>query len=190
MKRLAGLFLMLALLLGTGFFIQSPVSAQTVEDQLYEASEMALDVIYLVFGEPPEEIATSDDSPLQVVLFHYILPAIFLYFILNDLFMLMGMFTASTARVLAGVIALFAARLQVFVQLTLMINNIFGNLFISGLSFVFTMMILWWAIAHFFHGMQLAAAANKPYESIEDGMKGIFKVGDMIEKQRRKDYKE
>lgn len=149
-----------------------------------------LQVVYMVLGEPDRRAAARmgldmPTSSLEILLFVYILPILFLFMILADMFHLMGMFRPVTSKVLAIIVALFAARAQVYLQITAMIGSVFNNFFVGSLSMLFGMMIVWWLINHFLLGYKHAETIAKTDISAIDYLTDVGKHLNKLGKDKK-----
>lgn len=162
-------------------FTQVRATTETMAGQVLEVVEMVLGGVDRI--EAARQGIDVPESPLEVLLFVYVLPILFLYMILADMFYLMGMFRPMTAKVLAIIVALFAARAQVYLNIIAMIGGVFNNFFVGSLSLLFTMMIVWWLINHFLIGYTHAKVIHKT----EDAMTYLEKVGTHLNKLQKED---
>lgn len=154
-----------------------------------EIAGQVLGIVEMVFGAVDRQRAAQmglseseiPDSSLEILLFVYILPILFLFMILSDMFYLMGMFRPVTAKALAAIIAMFAARAQVYLNIIAMVGGVFNNFFVGSLSLLFTMMIVWWLINHFLLGLGHAKEINRLGETDKSAITYLTTIGNHLE---------
>jgi hypothetical protein len=145
-------------------------------------------VIKFIFGEDDfnkikenDAWGFVDNSDFVVALFAFILPALFVYFIVHDMFLVMALFRDSTCKALAVIIALFCGKLGIYYKILTLVDNIFNNLFISTLSIVFTFILLWWAFGHVILGYRISKEINNQVYAT----KYLSRIGKALETEAR-----
>ncbi len=173
------------------FRLDAPEKQTGLKGQLDRAGQLATSVIISVFGVDLSQIVNPNAATTLIdefgglsfplLIFGFILPFILTYAILYDMFFLVGFFRPSTSRIIALIIAILFARMQGFGALYSILFNVFANFWISMLSLLFTMMVLYWVLGHLIWGYRFA----KEIQTQTDAMSYLDKVGKHLDKLQK-----
>jgi hypothetical protein len=114
---------------------------------------------------------------LALLLFGFVVPFVLAFSILYDMFLLVGFFRPNTARLIAFIIALLFSRANGFGALYSILFTVFSNFWISMVSLVFMMMVMWWVLGHLLWGYKFTQEIN----SHKDAMNYLHEIGRQLQ---------
>ena len=169
--------------------VVEPMKAQVgLAGNLQRMGDVATSVIVIVFGVDLAQIVNANTSTTLIdefgglsfalLLFGFVVPFVMSYAILYDMFFLVGFFRPKTAKIIAFVIAIIFSRGNGFGALYSILFTVFANFWISMLSLLFMMMILYWVLGHLIWGYKFAQEINTQ----TDAMEYLHKVGSHLER--------
>jgi len=146
------------------------------EELYFNVPEFFWGVFNLVFG--------GKGQPWYEIVFLYALPALLVFFTLEDLFYLMGFFRKITATVMAAVFALMFSHFGFYKDYNDFVNALFFTPFLgemgglmSMFTTVFTFGIVYWFMSNFFIGFVNARAASKGLAELSGGGQILTAIG-------------
>lgn len=155
---------------------------------LQRTSRVATSVIILVFGVDLAQIVNPNTSATLIdefgglsfalLIFGFVVPFVMSYAILYDMFFLVGFFRPKTAKLIAFVIALMFSRANGFGALYSILFTVFANFWLSMLSLLFMMMVLYWVLGHLIWGYKFAQEINTE----KDAMEYLHKIGKHLDR--------
>jgi hypothetical protein len=172
--------------------VDAPLVKEGIGGTLQRTGEVATSVLVLVFGVDLAQIVNANTATTLIdefgglsfalLLFGFVVPFILSFAILYDMFFLVGFFRPNTARIIAFVIALLFSRGNGFGALYSILFTVFANFWLSMLSLLFMMMVLYWVLGHLIWGYKFAQEINTQKEAISY----LHKVGQHLEKIHEK----
>jgi hypothetical protein len=172
--------------------MEAPIAREGLAGTLQRTGEVATSVIVLVFGVDLAQIVNPNTATTLIdefgglsfalLLFGFVVPFVLSYAILYDMFFLVGFFRPNTAKLIAFIIALMFSRGNGFGALYSILFTVFMNFWISMLSLLFMMMVLYWVLGHLIWGYKFAQEINTQTEAIDY----LHKVGKHLERVSEK----
>ncbi len=117
----------------------------------------------------PEKLVIDENSKGQVLLFAFLIPFAMLFFLFYDFLISTGLLRHITAMAMALGITLIAARTGVYVNLLLMVNNVFNNFFVSMFSIYLMIAIVLWLYGGIRRSWAIAKAEEDVKEAVISG---------------------
>ncbi len=146
------------------------------EELYFNVPEFFWTIFNMIFG--------GKGQPWYEIIFLYAIPALLVFFTLEDLFYLMGFFRKITATVMAAVFALMFAHFGFYDDYNTFVNSLFlepifgeTGLFIAMFITVFTFVIVYWFMSNFFIGFVTARAASKGLAELSGGGQILTLIG-------------
>ncbi len=168
--------------------MEAPLVQSGLAGNLQRTGQIATSIMILVFGTDLAQIVNPNTSTTLIdefggmsftlLLFGFVVPFVLSYAILYDMFFLVGFFRPNTARLIAFIIALMFSRMNGFGALYSILFTVFANFWISMVSLVFMMMVMWWVLGHLIWGYKFAQEINRQKNAIDY----LHKIGDHLER--------
>lgn len=156
---------------------ESPVIAAGVPGSIQRAASVGTSIMILIFGTDLAQIVNPNTSTtlidefggmsLALLLFGFLVPFILAFSILYDMFLLVGFFRPNTARLIAFIISLLFSRANGFGAIYSILFTVFSNFWISMVSLVFMMMIMWWVLGHMLWGYKFTQEIHGQAKAME-----------------------